>query len=417
MRVPRSVVVLRLACVAALAASATLTADAMHPGRAFCPLEAACNRAKHSALGAILGIPTSLVGIGAFAALFLATLLPHDLARRVARPAAWLAGAAGLGFVLYQYFVLGSFCPLCLVADLSGLVVAAAAFAWAKAPVRRSKKPVIVEGAVARLRWLALALLAVAVPLLWPAPAARPSWVELPRGTGVDVAAELAAAEPEPAPPPAPVPRPVDPEVVADGAPEPVAEADAVPDLAPPPTAAPPPTSAPPRAETRTPAPVAAPAPSPERAAVTVVEFLNPFCAHCRATHARLERVLARLDVPVRRHRVYVWNTREPPPWARACACAEKHGLGDRLFAALLETDDQDAGSVRAAAQRAGLDPSSLAACGASPEAQARIDRDRRLVASARLEGLPTLDIGRRRLMGEQSEAELEDALRAAIGR
>jgi hypothetical protein len=33
---------------------------------------------------------------------------------------------------------------------------------------------------------------------------------------------------------------------------------------------------------------------------------------------------------------------------------------------------------------------------------------------SARIQGLPTLDVGRRRLMGEQSEDELVDALRAA---
>jgi hypothetical protein len=44
-----------------------------------------------------------------------------------------------------------------------------------------------------------------------------------------------------------------------------------------------------------------------------------------------------------------------------------------------------------------------------------RLQRDREIVSRARLEGMPTLDIGKRRLQGEQSEAELAEALRAAI--
>jgi protein-disulfide isomerase len=43
--------------------------------------------------------------------------------------------------------------------------------------------------------------------------------------------------------------------------------------------------------------------------------------------------------------------------------------------------------------------------------------RDRDLARSAGLRGLPTLDIGRRRLMGEQSEAELREAVEAALPR
>jgi predicted DsbA family dithiol-disulfide isomerase len=152
----------------------------------------------------------------------------------------------------------------------------------------------------------------------------------------------------------------------------------------------------------------------PARREVVLVEYLNPFCAHCRATHERLERVLARFDAPVRRRRVHVWSSDRPPAWAAACACAEPHGLSGALFDALLEEDRDGPQAVRNAARRVGLDPRALEACADAPETQARLARDRQALLAARLQGLPTLDIGRRRLMGEQSEDELLDALRAA---
>ena len=55
LRVPWPVFLLRSACLAALAASAALTSDALHPDRAFCPLEAACALARGSALGTMFG--------------------------------------------------------------------------------------------------------------------------------------------------------------------------------------------------------------------------------------------------------------------------------------------------------------------------------------------------------------------------
>ena len=106
LRVPWSVFLLRSACLAALAASAALTADALHPDRAFCPLEAACAAARSSALGTLFGLPTSVFGILAFLGLFLMTLLPPRLARVLARPAAWGAAAmrqAPVGFFCFAF--------------------------------------------------------------------------------------------------------------------------------------------------------------------------------------------------------------------------------------------------------------------------------------------------------------------------
>ncbi len=166
-----------------------------------------------------------------------------------------------------------------------------------------------------------------------------------------------------------------------------------------------------PRAPCRRPWPCLTP-PRPSVREIVVLEYLNAFCAHCRATHARLDRVVAGFDRPVRRHRVYVWSSNDVPLWAKACAVAAVQGREDAMFDALLETDRQDDRSIRAAATRAGVDLSGIDA----PEVASRLARDRRLSSQARLEGLPTFDVGRRRLMGEQSEGELLEALRAAVG-
>lgn len=509
LRVPWPVFLLRSACLAALAASAALTSDALHPDRAFCPLEAACALARGSALGTMFGLPTSVFGILAFLGLFLMTLLPPRLARFLARPAAWGAALMGLGFVAYQAFELGSFCPLCLVADVSALVAGAAAFLWQPMKVQRSRRKGRPPGesGLARLRWATVAGLAVLVPLLWPKPEA-PSWVPVPEGVAsVDDEEYFTNSEPTgssppdseplrsgpvdfgpadtspagteggpppptpapddpypqgrfPVPPPfAPLPEPPPAPTPAPATPPPLPHAPPVPPewyrtshepedpsaRTPEPTPAPPtPTPAPrvsqpaPRpapkppkpVRPRTPAPpaprVPEPAPEPEPAAapapeppaprreVAMVEYLNPFCAHCRATHTRLDRVIASFESPVKRRRVYVWPGRRAPYWAYACACAGAQGLEDALFAELLQTSRDDQRSVRAAAQRVGLDLEAFDACLASGEMQERLDRNYRAMDNARIKGLPTLDIGRRRLMGEQSEAEILDALRAA---
>lgn len=435
MRVPRSVLVLRLCCLLALLASAALTADALQTGRRFCPLDAACEKARASELGTILGVKTSVLGIAAFGALLLVTLLPARLARVLGRPAAWLAGVGGLGFVVYQGLILGGFCPLCLVADLAGLGAAAAAMAWPRPPLQRSKRRRLpTESGAARLGWVLFAHVVVAVPLLWPKPAPAPAWVELPEETrlAIDVASEfapfLAVLPPDVRPPdvrPPPSGDDLGPHDAASSLP-PEPDDDAVPG---PPTAALPPAPAPapsparpvvPPAGVRAPAPsVAAPRavapalPAPRDAAreVTVVEYLNAYCAHCRATHARLDQVVASFPHPVRRQRVYVWSGKEVPLWARACAVAATVGREDAMFLALLETTRQDDRSVRAAAARAGVELDA----GDTPEVVARLERDRRLFLAARLEGLPTFDVGRRRLMGEQSAAELRAALDAAV--
>jgi protein-disulfide isomerase len=147
---------------------------------------------------------------------------------------------------------------------------------------------------------------------------------------------------------------------------------------------------------------------------VTIVEYLNPFCVHCRRTHERLERVIPAAGVRARRHRVQVWSTATPPLWARACAAAATLGREDALWAELLRAEGESPHAIWAAARRAGLDPYALSAAVSRGDSAARIDAHRQYALSARLTRVPTIDIGRRRLQGEQSEAELRAAIQVA---
>jgi predicted DsbA family dithiol-disulfide isomerase len=70
---------------------------------------------------------------------------------------------------------------------------------------------------------------------------------------------------------------------------------------------------------------------------------------------------------------------------------------------------------ILAAGRRAGLDAGALRTAIATGGVAPRLERDLRIAGSAGLEGLPTLDIGRRRLLGEQSEGELREAIVAAL--
>lgn len=422
---------LRLTAMAALVASAILTSDALNPGRAFCPLEAACNAARNSDLGSFFGVPTSVLGIAAFGGLFLLTLLPIEWTRHLLWPLGFLGGAAGIVFAGYQVFVLQSFCPLCIVADAAGFLAAIITLTWPDPPIRLSGKRATHEPHSSRAGWTLAASLAVVLPLIWPRPA-EPAWVEI---TPVDetafedqevveaVSVEVTRAEPaeEPGPVETPAAPPVEePQPVVTLGPPLDAAMVTNPVPAPPVAEPAPERPEPPGPQSATEPTQQAPVerePAPVREAPRgplVVEYLNAFCPHCRKTHRRLQRVIAKSSTPVRKRRVYTWGGSAIPLWARACAFAHKHGLEERMFEELLKARTQRPADIYAAAQRAGLDPRRMQAALRTAPPSRRLLRDQRLVRKAQLRVLPTLDIGRRRLQGEQSESELRDAITAA---
>ncbi|MDJ0973299.1 MAG: vitamin K epoxide reductase family protein [Planctomycetota bacterium] len=452
MPLTRRLIAARAAILVALLASAALTVDHVRPGPGYCPMEQACDQAKASELGTLAGIPTSVLGMAAFALLLLLSLPSRLAIRRLCVMAAALGIAAGIGFLLYQGVKLGTFCPLCVVADSAAVVGGTLLIIDVLFRPARWWRPG--ESTGAKVAWALGGVIAMLAPFAWPAstsqaefeeavPLADATFDELPEPEPavaiagrppVDppppaeppveplahvVPADVSPTSPEGRPPPPPEP---------DTEPVPVAEpavrvetverrlpasdpapADPIPAPEPAPAAVPAP-AAPDAAPTSAATP---PDAAPEVPAVRVVGYLNAYCPHCRKMHRRIERVLAASRVPVKHRRIYAWASDDYPLWARACVFARTRGLEDALFEALMETRSDSRRNVMAAARKVGLDTDALSRALTGAPASALI-RDRQLSRAARLKGLPTFDIGRRRLTGEQSERALKKALSLA---
>jgi predicted DsbA family dithiol-disulfide isomerase/uncharacterized membrane protein len=157
-------VVVRVATLVALAASAALLSDYTSDAPSFCSAASGCGAIRASELSHVqLGdgkfVPLPFFGVLGFAALFAASLL----SRRATQVAAVGGGLVG-AFLLYtQVFVLQQFCWLCVMTDVSALIAAGAALGLAPS--------VWEEEAKSRLRpwaWWAWGALLIAAPLGWP---------------------------------------------------------------------------------------------------------------------------------------------------------------------------------------------------------------------------------------------------------
>ncbi len=157
-------VVLRVAALVALAASAALASDYLADAPSFCSAASGCGAVRASALSRLqlsdgVFLPLPVLGIAGFVALYLCSLL----SRRATQVVAGIGGAVALYLLYVQAFVLGHFCWLCVTTDVSAIVAAASALQLG---------PDVWEQEVrSRLRpwaWWALGSLATAAPLVWP---------------------------------------------------------------------------------------------------------------------------------------------------------------------------------------------------------------------------------------------------------
>jgi protein-disulfide isomerase len=153
--------------------------------------------------------------------------------------------------------------------------------------------------------------------------------------------------------------------------------------------------------------------------AVTIVEYVDFECQHCRALHARLMDALARTGTQVRvvRKMVPLPNHRGAMPAAIAWCCADAQGRGDEMAEALLAAPVAQLtpeGCERLAADL-GLDLARYRADAAAPAIARRIAAD---MAEARADGiraLPTVYIGREVFVGAAASVDdLVAALRRA---
>lgn len=148
---------------------------------------------------------------------------------------------------------------------------------------------------------------------------------------------------------------------------------------------------------------------------VTIVEFSDFECPFCRLTHPVLEEAVRTAGVPVRVARKTFPLPRHPHARdaSRAWVCAEGAGKGDAMADWLFASSELEAPAIAAHAAKLGLDEASFARCVADGATDARIDADIAFVRSTGFEGLPTVWVGDRKLLGAQPLARYVDAIRA----
>lgn len=149
---------------------------------------------------------------------------------------------------------------------------------------------------------------------------------------------------------------------------------------------------------------------------VTIVEFLDFECPHCRALDKKLGAALERTKVPVRivRKMYPMPGHAYAVPAAMAWCAADAQGKGDEMAKALFAANPEDLtpAGCEAIAVRLGCDVMKYRETFASAELQQRIRQD--MADGADLNGLPTIWIGKQKLEGSAHSTE---TLLAAIER
>ncbi|HWA74500.1 MAG TPA: thioredoxin domain-containing protein [Polyangiaceae bacterium] len=165
-----------------------------------------------------------------------------------------------------------------------------------------------------------------------------------------------------------------------------------------------------------------APALGPPQALLTVVEFSDFECQHCRALEASLAAVMARHPGVVRRvWRSFALPQHENARKAAAFALAARELGGEAAFwavhAALLAgpSDALEDVHLRALAARLGLDGARLLKAVDDPRRARELEQDHELASSLGLEGAPTLFINGRKVSGAVPAAALEDVVREEL--
>jgi protein-disulfide isomerase len=162
----------------ALLGSSALTIDYLSPVPTFCGATSGCGTVRGTAwshLGSV-GVPLPALGLMGFTAVLTLSLLPGTR-RRAAAPVALAGGALAAALLGVQWLAIHAFCVLCVGVDMAALI---AALAGAALLVASKHDPPLLESTAPGSSapssaepfrdgaWIALGVLAVTAPLLWP---------------------------------------------------------------------------------------------------------------------------------------------------------------------------------------------------------------------------------------------------------
>jgi protein-disulfide isomerase len=147
---------------------------------------------------------------------------------------------------------------------------------------------------------------------------------------------------------------------------------------------------------------------------VTLVEFTDYSCGFCRASLADVDKLVRgdkRLRVVFREVPILSPASKEAAKWALAAAKQGKHkAFHDAMFAG----DKPSDASIRAAAQRAGLNMAQAERDANSSEVAAEIKSNQELMQQIGFGGTPTFIIGDQILEGAMGYDALKDAVAKA---
>jgi uncharacterized membrane protein/protein-disulfide isomerase len=150
---------------------------------------------------------------------------------------------------------------------------------------------------------------------------------------------------------------------------------------------------------------------------VTIVEFSDFECPHCRDQHLLFTSILPvygnKVRV-VRKHLPLVDRHDGAEIAARAACCAEEEGRGEEMANALFRAEPINADVCEALAHSLDLDIGAFGSCLVAERTKNRLLYDRRDAEACKVEGLPTFWIGKERFDGRVRDAE---TLRASIER
>jgi len=168
----------RCLALVAIAVASAMVVDHFAISAPFCGGDQGCGAVTSTAYARPLGIPLSVLGLTSFCGYLGLSLLSGKQSRVLLGWASIVAGAVGIGLVLVQRFQLQQYCPMCLVIDSAGILMALTdcVFPLAQAsPVSGRRAP-----------WIGAAAAIALAPAVWfqfqPEPVApdyvRERWVQ-----------------------------------------------------------------------------------------------------------------------------------------------------------------------------------------------------------------------------------------------